>query len=112
MALLRGRAGRLAAEIGGFRLGQWTEEASLKIDNGAVFFMDPDAGPTDRAVVIAQLTRRAGSWVTPGAPQTGGSRVFFKRPRASSEHLLTSCHTILVVEFGGHPPTFDPSLDP
>ena len=37
-----------------------------------------------------------------GAPQAGGSRMFLTHP----EHLLTSFHTILIVEFGGHLPIF------
>jgi hypothetical protein len=36
-----------------------------------------------------------------GAPQAGGVKGVFDLP----EHLLTSFHTILMVEFGGHLPT-------
>jgi hypothetical protein len=37
----------------------------------------------------------------PGAPQTGGSRGFVLPP----EFLLTSFHTVCVVQFGGHLPS-------
>jgi hypothetical protein len=37
-----------------------------------------------------------------GAPQTGGVKGVFDPP----EHLLTSFHTVLMVESGGHLPTF------
>ena len=43
--------------------------------------------------------------VEDGTPQTGGAKGGFWPPWASSEHLLTSLHTILEVEFGGHLPT-------
>jgi hypothetical protein len=53
--------------------------------------------------VMASVAKAQAAAITAagGAPQAGGSRVFFD----PSEHLLTSFHTSLIVEFGGHLPT-------
>ena len=45
----------------GIELGDWTEQAGINFENGAVFFMDPTNGATEQPVVFAQLTVRAGS---------------------------------------------------
>ena len=45
----------------GIDLADWTEQAGINSDNGAVFFMDPLHGATTQPCVFAQLTVRAGS---------------------------------------------------
>jgi hypothetical protein len=47
----------------GLDFASWTESAGLATDNGAVFFMAPDDGPSSSAVV-AQLTIPAGTSAT------------------------------------------------
>jgi hypothetical protein len=47
----------------GIDFASWTESAGLTADNGAVFFMDPDSGPSGSAVV-AQLTVAVGTSTT------------------------------------------------
>ena len=42
----------------------WTETTGLRINDGAVFFMDPDHGATVEPVVVMQLTVRTGARFT------------------------------------------------
>eukprot|EP01052_Picozoa_sp_SAG31_P040268 SAG31_NODE_5792_length_2326_cov_1.511899_1_plen_482_part_10 len=44
----------------GIDFASWTAESALESANGAVFWMQPHDGPTERDVVIAQLTVTAG----------------------------------------------------
>ena len=45
----------------GIDFDQWTEQAGINSENGAVFFMAPEHGATTQPVVFAQLTVRAGT---------------------------------------------------
>ena len=47
--------------------GSWTADDGVRVDNGALFYMSPEAGPTDREVVVAHLTVPTGSLATAGA---------------------------------------------
>jgi hypothetical protein len=47
--------------------GSWTADDGVQVDNGALFYMSPEEGPTDREVVVAQLTVPTGSLATAGA---------------------------------------------
>jgi len=40
----------------GIGFDSWTETQGLTIKNGAIFFMNPDKGPTSPSIVVAQLT--------------------------------------------------------
>jgi hypothetical protein len=48
-----------AISMVGIKFDKWSESAGLKIDNGAIFYMSPDKGPTTAIVEIAQLTMTA-----------------------------------------------------
>jgi hypothetical protein len=48
-----------ALSMVGIKFDKWSESAGLKIDNGAIFYMSPDKGPTSAIVEIAQLTMTA-----------------------------------------------------
>eukprot|EP01043_Picozoa_sp_COSAG02_P011165 COSAG02_NODE_407_length_22898_cov_135.264047_14_plen_206_part_00 len=66
---------------------------ALPVDNGAVFWMDPDEGPTARQVVLAQLTMATGT----------GSPMFFDAQgnSATSKHDWEE-HCIEVMVGGPH----------
>jgi hypothetical protein len=61
VGLTTGGAGEISSI--GIAFGAWTEQAGITTDNGALFWMDPSAGPAkdSGAVTLAQLTVRTGS---------------------------------------------------
>jgi hypothetical protein len=55
-----GSAGAALSASPGLGLDTWTASAAFSTDNGAVFFMDPNTGPSG-SVVMAQITNAEGS---------------------------------------------------
>jgi hypothetical protein len=55
-----GDRGGLLGSIG-LDFEAWTPDAGLTTDNGAVFWMDPTAAPTERLATVAQITVPTGS---------------------------------------------------
>ena len=67
--------GAIAASPGLDLAGLWTETAAFSTTNGAIFWMDPTAGPSghDWPVVMAQVTSPTGVAATAGGKLQGKS---------------------------------------
>jgi len=67
--------GAIAASPGLDLAGMWTETAAFSTTNGAIFWMDPTAGPSGAAgpVVMAQVTSPTGVAATAGGKLQGKS---------------------------------------
>ena len=51
-----GSAGAAVAASPGLGLDAWTETTAFSTENGAIFWMSPDQGPTGSGIVVAQIT--------------------------------------------------------